>query len=104
MFPRKNRLPRGDFKALPSGKRLSSPNFSLVVPREASGYAVVVPKAVLRLSVARHRVKRRVLAVLRKLHLPSALVVFPKKSAASLSSAEMYEELRALLERFFKVQ
>ena len=64
---------------------------------EAQGYAVVVPKKVARLSVTRHRIKRRVLAALRTLSLPPALIVFPRASASSVSYKNIQAELASLL-------
>lgn len=99
MFPRRKRLPRSAFpKALALGKRASSAHFLIFLPREAKGYAVVVPKKVARLSVARHALKRRVLAALRSLPtLPDGLIVFPKASAGSVSYQEVRQELAELL-------
>lgn len=82
------------------GRRLSSTNFSVVFSKEVKGYAVVVPKKVARLSVTRHRIKRRVLAALRALPtntLPPALIVFPKASASSVSYQDIQAELKNLL-------
>ena len=82
---------------LRGGRRLSSANFTLIASREASGYVVVVSKKAARLSVARHKIKRRVFAALRTLPLPPALIVMPKASVAELSYAEVQEELSELL-------
>lgn len=98
MFPRRRRVSRGDFKAALAGRRLSSPNFSAIVPHHASGYAVVLGKQVSRLSTERHLVKRRVLAVLESLDLPLGLIVFPKASATRLSFGDLKAELTKLLE------
>ncbi len=74
-----------------------SEHFSVVAAREFKGYAVVVPKKVARLSVTRHRIKRRVQAALRTLRLPSALIVFPKASASSVSYNDIKTELARIL-------
>ena len=98
MFPRRERLPRAMFlTTIKHGRRLSSPHFSVVVSTEAKGYAVVVPKKVARLSVTRHRIKRRVLSALRALSLPPALIIFPKVSAHSVSYEDTKTELKNLL-------
>ena len=102
MFPRRLRLTRADFAsvAVAHGRRLSSPNFSVVIPAfGVKGYAVVVSKKTARLSVTRHRIKRRVLAALRELQLPPSLLVFPKPSSRELSPSELKNELRALLSK-----
>jgi ribonuclease P protein component len=61
------------------------------------GYAVVIPKKVARLSVTRHRLKRQVLEALRGIPLPSALILFPRPSASSVSYEDMKAELAHLL-------
>lgn len=85
--------------ALKSGQRLSSEHLSVVLPKEGVGYAVVVSKKVARLSVTRHRIKRRILAALRTLTLPSSFIVFPKASAGSVSYKDIQTELLYLLSK-----
>ena len=97
MFPRRKRLPREFFPGALKSRRLSSEHFSVVFPQEASGYAVVIAKKAVRLSVERHRLKRRVLAALEKFPLPPALIVFPKNSAAVLTGEEIRDELIRLV-------
>lgn len=101
MFPRTRRLSRSDFsgKGALVGERRASPHFSALFPREKSGYAVVISKKTLKLSVARHRLKRRTLSALRKLDLPPALVIYPKASALKLPFTALCEELAALVGR-----
>lgn len=76
---------------------MSSEHLSIVIPAEGRGYAVVVSKKAARLSVTRHRIKRRVLAALRTLELPHALIVFPRASASSVSYQDIQTELFNLL-------
>lgn len=83
--------------ALSSGKRLSSAHFTVVLPKEASGYAVIVSKKTARLSVTRHRIKRRVLAALRALPLPPAILIFPKPSVQDMEHQQIKTELAGLL-------
>lgn len=98
VFPRRARLSRAAFPAaLARGRRLASPHFSAVVPREGWGYAVVVPKKVAKSSVTRHRIKRRVLGALRVLAAPPALILYPRLSVARMPLAELRAELSALL-------
>jgi len=98
VFTRRKRLSREAFPTvLRGGRRVSSAHFTLVASREADGYAVVVSKKAARLSVTRHKLKRRALAALRTLPLPRSLIVMPKSSAAELSYAETQEELGGLL-------
>jgi ribonuclease P protein component len=100
VFSRRTRFPRAAFpSALKSGRRLSSAHFSAVLPEEGKGYAVVVSKKVARLSVTRHRIKRRVLMALRTLPLPPALIIFPKASADSVSYQDIQAELAVLLSK-----
>lgn len=65
----------------------------IVLPEEARGYAVVIPKKVIRLSSGRHRLKRQVLEILRTLPLPSSLVVFPRSTASSVRYQDLKVEL-----------
>jgi len=97
MFPQHKRLKREDFTHIARGRRLHSPHFSVVVSPHLKGYAVVVSKKTAHLSVARHLLKRRVLAALRALPLPPALVVFTKDSATTLTFKEIKAELATLL-------
>ncbi|MDO8624319.1 MAG: ribonuclease P protein component [bacterium] len=97
MFPRRKRLTREDFIRLSREKRFHSRHFSLIISPKVSGYAVVVSKKTAKLSTARHLLKRRVLAALRSLPLPPAVVVFAKDSATALSFAEIKTELATLL-------
>lgn len=76
---------------------MSSEHLSIVIPTEGRGYAVIVPKKIARLSVMRHKIKRRVLAALRTLELPQSLIVFPKASVSSVSYQDIQSELAALL-------
>lgn len=100
MFAKRERLPRGVFAgALARGRRYTSAHFSILHPEGSQGYAVVVPKKVARLSVTRHQLKRRVTAALRKIPLPSSLVVFPRAGAARLSADELLQELTLLISR-----
>ena len=100
MFSRPERLPRADFPtALRAKKRLSSANFLIIVPEGVRGYAVVIPKKVVRLSAARHRLKRQILEVLRALPLPASLVVFPRSGASSVNYEDMQAELKTLLSK-----
>jgi ribonuclease P protein component len=98
VFPRRARLPKSAFTA-PLRKRSSSPHFSVAVPDRARGYAVVVSKKTARLSVTRHRLKRRVLGILRTLPLPPALIVYPRASVERLPAPELRAELAALLSK-----
>lgn len=85
--------------ALAGGGRLSSAHFSAILPKEASGYAVVVSKKVARLSVTRHRIKRRVLEALRFLTLPKSIILFPKSSVQDMTYQQTKEELAELLSK-----
>ena len=99
MFPRRKRLSRDNFKGVATGRRLSSPHFSVTVPRTGTGYAVVVGKGAVRLSTGRHLLKRRILAILTGIALPQTLVVFPKASAGTLSNADLKTELTDLISK-----
>lgn len=100
MFPRRKRLPRAEFPSVvKNGRRISSPNFSAIIPKDTSGYAVVVSKKTARLSVTRHRIKRRVLGALRQLtiSLPPSFILYPRASALDMEYDELRQELIKLL-------
>ena len=106
MFPKRERFPRALFpSAIKTGRRFSSPHLAIVVPEPKTlpigtrGYAVVVPKKVAKLSVTRHKIKRRVLAGLRELELPPALIIFPHSSASSVSYQDIKTELEMLISK-----
>lgn len=100
MFSRRERLSRSEFPtALSLGRRISSPHFTIVIPKEGQGYAVIVSKKIARLSVTRHAMKRRVFAALRTLSLPSSLIVFPKSSVKDASYQDIKTDLTNLLSK-----
>lgn len=69
----------------------------VVVPKGLSGYAVVIPKKVMRLSVARHRLKRQIMEALRELSLPPAMIVFPRAITGSVNYQDVKTELSELI-------
>ena len=95
MFKRRDRLSKTGFAK--RGRRLSSPHFAVVAPVDARGYAVVVSKKTARLSVVRHRIKRKVTAALHALPFPNALIVYPRASVDRLPAADIRAELAGLL-------
>lgn len=98
MFSRKERASKATFEALKSkGRRISSVHFSIAVPSEGYGYAVVVSKKTARLAITRRRLKRRVIAALRALTLPPTLIVFPKLSVLDLEFEAIKAELVTLI-------
>ena len=82
-------------------------HFTLVIPETANdirGYAIVVPKKIIRLSVTRHRVKRQISAALKALFIagqtfPSALIVFSRSSLSGVHYQDMKKELADLVSR-----
>ena len=103
MFPHKKRFPRALFPlALATGRRFSSPHFTVIVPKRGilpvgeQGYAVVVPKKIARLSVTRHRMKRQILEVLHTLRLPPACIVFSRSSLNGVHYPDIEKELTNL--------
>ncbi|MHB0865854.1 MAG: ribonuclease P protein component [Minisyncoccota bacterium] len=100
MFSRRERLSRAQFgAALKARQRLSSDHFWVIVREESRGYAVVIPKKIVRLSSARHRLKRQVLEALRELPLPPSLIVFPRASAHGVHYQDIKKELGTLLSK-----
>lgn len=85
------------------GARASSAHFSIMTTPAAPGHggcAVVISKKVARLSVSRHLLKRRMLAVLRPWCGPErALVAYARPGSATLPFKELSTELSALVER-----
>lgn len=102
MLPRNLRLSRAHFASTGPEKRAASPHFSVSV-RESEGNggcAVIISKKVAKLSVTRHRLKRRALAVLRPWCSPSrAVVVYARPGSALLPYEAVAEELSLLLAR-----
>lgn len=106
MFPRRERLSRELIPSIiKSGRRFSSPHLSVLIPKNGvlppkkRGYAVIIPKKAERLSVKRHAIKRRILAALRQLTLPPALIIFPYSSASSVSYQDIKNEIEELLSK-----
>jgi ribonuclease P protein component len=98
VFPRKKRFPRALLPlAIKTGRRRASEHFTAVFPPNSAGYAIIVSKKVARLSVTRHRIKRRVSAVLRTISLPPALLLFPQSSVSSVSYQDIKKELTNLI-------
>ncbi len=62
-----------------------------------SGHIIIVPKKVARLSITRHRIKRRVRAALRDLPNSRAAVIFPQASVKDMEYDVMKSELQKLL-------
>ena len=98
------RLSRAHFAPSGPEKRLTSPHFSLSIRDTAThgGCAVIVSKKVAKLSVRRHLLKRRVLAVVRHECLPTRILMFyARPGAASLDFPSLEAELKGLLARAF---
>ena len=99
MFSKRERLSRTNFAlALKQGRRRSSKHFTLVVFEGIKGYAVVIPKKVLRLSVKRHRLKRQLLAVLKAAERPASGILFVRNTPSGVHYKDLVEELQTLLQ------
>ena len=106
MIPRRLRLSRQDFESVLGGsglQRAQSPHFSIVYgpkPEGSGGCGVVVSKKVVKSSVARHLLKRRIREVIRPTcRIDAVLVVYARPGAPSLPFEELKSELSELLER-----
>ncbi|KND46879.1 MAG: ribonuclease P protein component [Parcubacteria bacterium C7867-004] len=102
MLPRKLRLTRAHFALHGSEKRVVSPHFSVSVRPTAvsGGCAAVISKKVAKLSVTRHKLKRRILAVMGPWCGESrSLVVYARPGSAELGFDELSQELEGLLVR-----
>lgn len=99
MLPRRLRLSRTTFPKAGRGTRLSSLHFTLLYgPSSDGGCSVVISKKVAPRSVDRHRIKRKMLALMRPYCLSTRyLVAYAKKDARALSSRELRTELTDLL-------
>jgi ribonuclease P protein component len=98
VFRRVDRLSRAAVAlVLRSGRRRSSPHFTAIVSDQASGYAVIVPKKVIRGAVARHRLKRVIREALKRLPLPQALVVIVRAAPPEATLAAIQSECATLL-------
>ena len=56
---------------------------------------MVVSKAVAKSSVARHKLKRRVIEALKRSSLPPSLIVYARKGASTLTYAALRAEIQA---------
>lgn len=99
MFPRRKRLSRSAFPlAVKNGQRISSEHLTVVIPKDAEGYAVVVSKKTARLSVTRHKIKRRALEALRRLpNSPRSVILYPRASILDVGYDELRQELIKIL-------
>jgi len=103
MIPRSLRLTRKGFEHTRGLRRTASPHFALSYgpadPSQGGGSAVIVPKKVVKSSVGRHLLKRRVRSVLRSWSSKDRiLIVFARSGAADLTFQELEHELSSLLE------
>jgi ribonuclease P protein component len=107
MLPRKLRLSRAHFAPSDSSKgpetRAASPHFSVtrrVTEPGKGGASAVVAKKVEKTSVGRHRLKRRIRAVLVEYAVTAtALIVYARSGAGALPFSVLEAELRELLSR-----
>lgn len=78
---------------------MSSANFSAIITKNTVGYAVIVSKKVARLSVTRHRIKRRVLEALRRLPspTPASVILYPRASVLDIEYDKLQSELIKIL-------
>jgi ribonuclease P protein component len=101
MLPRKLRLSREAFGDARSLKRAASPHFSVSYgPAKGAdgGAAVVVSKKAAKLAVARHLLKRRILAVARPyVTADRTLIIHVRPGASALPFPELRSELISLL-------
>jgi len=104
VFPHRKRFPRALFPpALATGRRLLSPHFTVIIPKTGilpdgeQGYAVVIPKKIVKLSVTRHSIKRHIVEALRTLSLPPALIVFLRASISGVHYRDIEKELSDLI-------
>ena len=102
MLPRKLRLSRAHFAPHGPEKRLVSPHFSVSIRSSElqGGCAVVISKKVAKLSVSRHKLKRRMLSIVAPwCDAGRSLVVYARPGSALMDYPSLAQELGALLVR-----
>ncbi len=100
MLPRSLRLTREGFSHYSGLKRASTPHFSISYGPVLSGggSAAIVPKKAVASAVARHRMKRRLRALLRPWSAKDQVIIISARTgAAELSFADMEHELSEAL-------
>jgi len=106
MLARRQRLPRKGFSVPKGARKLSSEHFLVITVTSTGaqgGCAAVVPKKIARKAVDRHRLKRRMLAVMRDwCHSHRVLIVHARAGAASIPFRAITEELGGLLSRIVR--
>ena len=67
--------------------------------KNTTGYAVIASKKIAKLSITRHRIKRRVLETLRRLpiRIPTSVILYPRASVLDITYDELKQELIKLL-------
>jgi ribonuclease P protein component len=106
MLPRRRRLPRAGFSPTILNTRVSAAHLSLTYKKTPTlaGMAVIVSKKTVRLSVARHLLKRRIHAILRPWSNSNlACVVYARAGADTLPFSLLKQELEGLLQRISPV-
>ncbi len=79
------------------GVRANIKHFSIVYKKDLSGHAVVVSKKVAKKAVIRHRIKRRVRAVLREICVSEGCIIFARTGADVLDYKKIYSEIQELI-------
>lgn len=98
MLPRRMRLQRGATTHTGKEMRAASPHFSVSVRLGQTGAGAVISKKTEKTSVGRHRLKRRILAVLKPWCVENkTIVVYARAGSPSLSYKVLSEELTPLL-------
>lgn len=99
MLPRPERLTRATFGTVATGKRAISAHFSVTYAKSDEGRAAaVVSKKIARLSVERHALKRRILAVSRPyVRAGRSFIVYARKGSTILTYPMLKKELEQLL-------
>lgn len=103
MLSRRLRLPRAGFDSLQGAFRATSVHFSLSYSKAPhAAAAAIVSKDVAKRSVDRHRLRRRILVVLRPfMNQSHILVVRAKKGAPLLPFEVLKQELEGLIGRAY---
>lgn len=103
MIPRRMRLSRAHFAPTSPETRVASEHFSVSVRKVTSGeggVAAVIAKKSAKLSVSRHLLKRRMLAVLAPFYQENrAIIAYARPGAKELAYPALAAELEDLVAR-----
>ncbi len=81
------------------GVRATIKHFSIIYSNDYSGHAIIVSKKVAKKAITRHRIKRRVRAILRNIDVSGGCIIFARTGADILDYKNMDSEIKELITR-----